>query len=602
MKKLFSLTFTACFLHVALAFSATGTWKTNEASGAKTRLLGSFYQDQNGEQKLIAGLEFKLPSGWKIYAPGSESIGMPPAFDFSGSQNYFKHEISWPKSEPHEEKIGSEVFKYYTYHDEIILPIVVELKSKDSPSELTLKLEYGLCKDVCIPVSESFALKIDTTPDHESLRLIQKFYSEKITTESENPAPISVEQKNPDMTSSLLYWAFIAIVGGAILNIMPCVLPVLSIKLLSIIEHLDAKISRIRFAFFSTFCGIISCFFILAILATLIKIAGNAFGWGLQFQNPYFLIFLVFVLVLFIANLLGIFEFTFDQFTVNFLNRKITDSEGKKNIFIPNFLSGVLAVLLATPCSAPVLGSAISFALTKNISDIFLIFCSIGIGFALPYIILFIAPKVIYLLPKPGEWMLKIKKAMALLLATTALWIIYILSHNIGVVQALVVAILSALTLLCFEIKAQFAKYLTLVAITAAAFAMPNHAEKSVPDTTETSYGAWMEFDEIIIHQLVMQGKVVVVDVTADWCITCKVNKLTVLHNKEIVEKLDGKNIVGLRADITKPNEEVMKFLRKHNRFAIPFNAVYGPHAKTGMLTSELLTKKELLELIEKAK
>ena len=202
----------------------------------------------------------------------------------------------------------------------------------------------------------------------------------------------------------------ISLIGGAILNIMPCVLPVLSIKLISIINHSNASLARIRFAFVSTIIGILACFMFFAASAAVIKATGNSLGWGLQFQNPYFLIFLIIILAFFTANLLGIFEITFQQFLTNFLNKKIIEGEGKKNIFMPNFLSGVLAVLLATPCSAPFLGTAISFALSQNLEIIFLVFFMIGLGFALPYIILLITPKIVYLLPKPGNWMIHIKQ------------------------------------------------------------------------------------------------------------------------------------------------------------------------------------------------
>jgi suppressor for copper-sensitivity B len=600
MKKLFILLFSASLLYFNSSFAATSEWKKNEASGASTRLIGSFYQDETGAKKLIAGLEFKMPQGWKIYGQGSEGIGVPPSFDFGNSKNYLKHEITWPKAEEHEEKFGNESFKYFAYHDDIILPITFDLKEAGSETELSLKLNYGICKDVCIPVEENFTLKITGDLDQKSLQQIQKFYPQKIIQASSEQA----ETKEAPMSSSLIYWTLIAIIGGALLNIMPCVLPVLSIKLLSVIDHLDANISRIRFAFFSTICGIVLCFLFFAICAALISYVGNSFGWGLQFQNPYFLIFLIIILILFIANLMGVFEITFDQFSVNFLNAKITDSEGKRNIFIPNFLSGILAVLLATPCSAPILGSAISFALTKQIFDIFIIFLAIGTGFALPYIVLMIAPKLIFLLPKPGKWMLKIKKLMAVLLGVTVLWLAYILSHNIGIAQSISIAVLATLLLVCLKIRLKFIKFIVIAAILGAAFAMPQTQKPAAPEIhseDQIPMSIWINFDENLIYQFVMEGKVVVIDVTADWCITCKVNKARVLDDAEVMVKLNSGNVVTMRADITKPNPEVMNFLRKHNRFAIPFNAVYGPNAKTGLLTSEFLTKKELLELIEKA-
>ncbi|MDX2082853.1 MAG: protein-disulfide reductase DsbD family protein [Rickettsiales bacterium] len=597
MKKIFTVIFSIFFLYLNNANSAISDWKENESKGAKTRIIASFYQDQNNQKKLIAGIEFKIASGWKIYGQGSDTIGLPPSFDFSQSKNYLQHKIIWPQAEAKEEKIADQIFKYSIYHDSVILPIELELSNPTESFDIKVKMIYGLCKDVCIPAEENFTLAVASNPDFEALDLIQKFYPQKISTTFEKAA----ETSKSHYSFSLIYWIFLAILGGAILNIMPCVLPVLSIKLLSIIKHSDARISQIRFAFFSTILGILFCFLVFAICAITIKLAGNSFGWGFQFQNPYFLILLILVLTIFTANMLGIFEISFDRLLVNFLNKKINESlHGKKRIFIPNFLSGILAVLLATPCSAPILGSAISFALTQNLLVILIIFFSIGLGVAAPYFILIASPKLVYLLPKPGNWMLQVKKIMAFLLALTIVWLAVTLSDNIGMIQALVLLILAALLILCFEIKFKFIKFLAIITIAATCFAIPRYSATSHPQEISKNQ-LWLNFDEKLIHQLVMQNKVVIVDVTADWCLTCKINKLTVLNNDEVVKKLHDPNIVAMRADITKPNMEVLEYLRRHNRFAIPFNAVYGPNAKNGLLTSELLTKKELLKLIEQA-
>ena len=590
-------------MQISAANSATSDWHENQSKGAKTRLIASFYKSEQGdEKKLIVGVHFKMAAGWKIYGNDSGGIGMPPSFDFAGSKNYSSHKISWPKSEIGEEKIGKELIKYSYYKDEIVVPVEVNLQKNDQPTEITLKLDYGLCKDVCVPASEVFSLKISDEIDVNALQEIQKFFPKKITAEKVATAEkIDAPKKKASRSLTLLSAILLAIFGGAILNIMPCVLPVLSIKLISVLEHSGAKISRIRFAFLSTIFGILSCFILFAVLASAIKLTGNSLGWGLQFQNPYFLIFLILVLMFFIANLLGIFEISFNQISTNLLNKKISQSEAKKNIFVPNFLSGILAVLLATPCSAPFLGSAISFALVENFSVIFLVFIGIGIGFAAPYIALLISPQLVYLLPKSGMWMVKVKQLMSGFLAATVLWLVYILSHNIGAIPALIIAGIATTILLCFGIKSVVFKYLAILAVVITAFAIPSDLKNKVEVRVGAHDAMWREFDEIEIYRQVAKGKIVVVDITADWCLTCKFNKARVLEDKEVVEKLRDGNIVALRGDITKPNEEIMNYLRKNNRFAIPFNAVYGPNAKTGLLASEFLTKKELLELIQKA-
>lgn len=603
MKKIiFTLFFAVSFLQANLVYSAASDWHKNQSGGAQTRLVASFYESENsaGEKKLIVGIHFKIKSGWKIYGHGSDSIGLPPSFDFTGSKNYLGHKVFWPTPESEEEKIGKESIKYYSYKNEVIFPIEIDLAKIEDPTELTLKLDYGLCKEICIPVSENFSLKISDEIDEESLKEIQKFYDKKIV--KTNPSTDDQRPTADNSKSPLLYAIFLAILGGAILNIMPCVLPILSIKLLSVIEHSNASISKIRFAFASTILGILSCFVFFSFLALAIKLTGNSLGWGLQFQNPYFLIFLTVILILFIGNLLGVFELTFDQFFATILNKKISDGEKKKNIFAPNFLSGILAVLLATPCSAPFLGSAISFALVQDFFVIFLIFFFIGIGFASPYIALLIKPNLVYLLPKPGSWMLQIKQLMAGFLAATVIWLIYILSHNIGVIPAFLVGILAIAILFCLKIKSDFLKYFAIAAITASIFSFPIDLQNRQKIKKEFYEHLWIKFDEDKIQSLVSQGNVVVVDITADWCITCKFNKIRVLQSEEIMAKLKAGDIIGMRGDITNPNEEIMNFLHKNNRFAIPFNAVYGPSAKEGLLTSELLTKGELVGMIEEAK
>lgn len=594
LKKFITLFFLLSLASIDFAASATSNWQENSGQGAKTRLVGSYYE-KDGSKKLILGVHFKLEKGWKIYGKDDSGFGLPPSISFEGSKNYVSHQIYWPTSHQEEEKIGKEIIRYSAYKDEVVLPILVEVSKSDEPVEIIAKLDFGLCKEVCIPAHEIFSIRIPTAIDEEALREIQQFYNEKIVEAAPQPA------KKMSTPLSLISAILLAIFGGAILNIMPCVLPVLSLKLISIIKHSNTPISRIRKAFISTIVGILFCFFIFAFLAVAIKITGNSLGWGLQFQNPYFLIFLIIFFMFFIANLLGIFEINFSQVLASLLNKKISSEEEKHHVFLPNFFSGILAVLLATPCSAPFLGAAISFALVQDFSIIFLIFLCIGIGFALPYIILTISPKLVYLLPKPGQWMVITKQVMIGLLIATIIWLLYILSHNLGSMAACIAVVLSLVFFFSFKIKSDLLKYFTIILTIIAFFSLPVDSRKQAEPTQEEYDLMWQKFDEAEVYRLVMRGKVVVVDITADWCLTCKFNKIRVLQDEEIMVRLKRGDIIGMRGDITKPDEEIMNFLHKNNRFAIPFNAVYGPGAKTGLLTSELLSKKELLELIEKA-
>jgi len=602
---------TLLFFSLALqnSFGASSSSQNHQLSGAKTALIASFYE-QNGVQKLVAGVEFQLQEGWKIYGNDDSGMGMPPEFNFSTSQNYKSHNIFYPQALDGVEKIGTEEIKYKYYKNSTIFPIFIEILDKNQPTKLNLKLSFALCKDVCVPVNQEFSLIINQEIDKNSIAKIEKFYGqnlvEKNLNSSENFSEIDMSfgdaikvKKNPNKIYLMI---LLAMLGGLILNIMPCVLPVISIKLISVLKHSGAPISKIRFSFFATIIGILSCFIVLAFFSYIIQSAGSSLGWGFQFQNPFFLTFLIIILTLFIAELLGIFEISFSQILATFLNKKISEKEMQKNIFMPNFLSGILAVLLATPCSAPFLGSAISFALTQDFLTILLIFIFIGIGFSTPYIILIASPQLINLLPKPGKWMLKIKHLMAGFLLATAVWITFILSNTIGIFPSLLVSIFSILIFFSLKIKTKIIKIIFVIILIILSFTLPFdfHERQAKLKNERNSY--WQVFDESILQNLISENKIIIVDVTADWCLTCKFNKILVLNDDEIVNKLKSGEIIGLRADITQPDSDVMKFLAKHNRYAIPFNAVYGPKAKNGILASEFLNKKQLLDLIEKAR
>ncbi len=419
------------------AWSAETPW--NESQVTKTRLI--LNRDQQNKRNLIAIVEFEIKQGWKMdgnpppEVSKANSIGLPPSFDFSESKNYLKHTVHWPQPIKKEEKIGSETFAYYIYENKVAIPIAIELKNPAEVSTINLKLNYGACKEVCIPVEVKFSLDFD--PKAADADFSQEDVSRILH--------LSGTSKMGIFTALL-----IAFLGGAILNIMPCVLPVLSIKLISIIKHRESENSHIRLAFLATILGIAFCFLAFASAASAVKATSHYFGWGLQFQNPYFLIFLILVLTFMICNLLGKFEIDFSRFLSRFLVRLTTGLRSTEhhqgqyknkiqigsrvNIFVANFLSGILAVLLATPCSAPFLGSAISSALTQEVQIIFLVLLIMGLGFAFPYLVLIAIPDLVRLLPKPGKWMLITKDLMIGFLVATVNWLLHVLSGNLGII------------------------------------------------------------------------------------------------------------------------------------------------------------------------
>ncbi len=617
----------AIMLFSNTSFAAKTDFEKASNGGAKSRIIASFYEENTPEnklgnkQKLIAGFEIVIDNGWKIYAPDDSGqasfIGIPPSFNFANSKNIniSKTKPIFPKADLEKEQIGDETIEYSTYKERVIIPLAIEVIDANQETNLEIEVNYGLCKDICIPASQKFSLKIPALQnDSEILKNIQLYLENKQISDSVKTKTTN----NPTPKISLLKALLIAFIGGVILNIMPCVLPVLSIKLLSVINHSQSRLSRIRWAFFSTTLGIVFSFAAFACVAVFLKSIGNQIGWGFQFQNPYFLLFLLIVLMVFVANLMGLFEFNFGSSLGSVLNKKITKKESgqKKNIFIPNFFSGILAVLLATPCSAPFVGVAISFALSAEIKEIFLIFGAMSLGLASPYLFLIAFPKSVKLMPKPGAWMIKAKQLMAGFLAATAMWLVYILIDNIGFIAAMSAAILAILILLFFKIVSKLdfsnrdsssAKIKIIVTITilisiiSSIFIVPNHLSYLDKMIEKKQQEYWIKFDQSKISDLIKQGKTVVIDITADWCITCKANKLLVLNSKEIRAKLSQDNIIAMRGDLTKPDDAIFNFMKKHNRYGIPFNIVFGPNAPEGIATSELLSKKSLLRAINQA-
>lgn len=627
-KSIFiAVIFTAIFnLFISELKAASSQNFHDNNSASEVKVVGSYYLDNNSVNRLILGFSFKIAEGWKIYGNDDSGFGQPPRFDFKGSTNIDikKFNIIWPDPIKEQESVGDELINFSIYKKDVVIPVEMEAIDVNSPTNLIINLSYALCKDVCIPVSQSINLEIPALHnDPESLHLVQKYLDKKIVISDSNIEE-TTEPSAKKIPMNLSYILLVAFIGGLILNIMPCVLPVLSIKLLSIINHTESSTSRIRLAYASTIVGIVTSFLIFAAITATLKFFGNSFGWGLQFQNPYFLIFLIVVLTLFSAILLDEFVLNIGSNLISFLNNKISsleeppvadivDADGisydlsayhnKSKIIISNFLSGILAVLLATPCSAPFLGTAISFALSQNALQIFLIFTFMSLGLAFPYFILIAFPGLSLLFPRPGNWMNVVKRVMAGFLLATVIWLIYILTDNIGVLAAYLIAFLAVFILMVLKINlSNKTKIIFLAIVVLSMFVIPSKL-MDLSKIHEKEYDElWVKFDLSKVNELVADDKVVVIDITADWCITCKLNKSLVLESGEVVAKLKSTDIVAMRGDLTKPDEEILNFMRSHNRYGIPFNIVYGPSAKNGILVSELLDKSSLIEAIKKAK
>ncbi|HYI73529.1 MAG TPA: protein-disulfide reductase DsbD domain-containing protein [Skermanella sp.] len=398
-----------------------------------------------------------------------------------------------------------------------------------------------------------------------------------------------------------------ALVGGLLLNLMPCVLPVLSLKLLSVVGHGGSAPREIRAGFLASAAGILFSFMVLAGAAIALKLTGSAVGWGIQFQQPLFLVFMVVLVTGFAANLWGLFEIP--------LPRAIADvalgghhAGGHSTSLSGHFATGALATLLATPCSAPFLGTAVGFALARGPLEILAVFAALGLGLALPYLLVAAFPALAARLPRPGRWMLVLRRILGGTLALTGIWLLSVLAVQVSPAAALAVGALMATLVLVLAIRkrlpgrARVAGGALAAVLALAAFGLPMALDRHASQAAAAIDGRWTPFDKAAIKDQIAAGRTVFVDVTADWCITCQANKKLVLTRGTVAERVFGSGIVPMRADWTRPDDRISSYLAEHGRYGIPFNIVYGPGAPDGIPLPELLTEAAVLAALDRAR
>jgi len=388
-----------------------------------------------------------------------------------------------------------------------------------------------------------------------------------------------------------------AILGGLILNLMPCVLPVLSIKLLSVVSYGGREPSGVRFGFLATAAGIVTSMLVIALALLGVKAAGMSVGWGIQFQQPLFLVFMALIVTLFAYNLFGLFEIHLPQ-RLSDLSLRAGDRPSAGG----HFLTGAFATLLATPCSAPFVGTAVGFALGRDTIEILSVFAALGIGLALPYFAVAAFPKFATALPRPGKWMIVLRQILGLALTVTAIWLLTVVAVQIGAEGAYIIAVMLVLVGVVLLVRrlpqSRLGRHAgkAVLVLSVAVLVLPVvHTPQTIAPAIAQS-GKWRAFDQAELNRLVADGKTVFVDVTADWCITCQVNKKVVLDAEPVASWLSSGNVVAMRADWTRPNKGIANYLASFGRYGIPFNAVYGPDAPNGIALPELLTRDTVVE------
>ncbi len=578
-RRLFPFFVLLLTFHVPRSANAASTaWQTNPHG--RVRLISAHNRvPKTGE--VLLGFQFQPISSWYLYWKDPGESGIPPKVDWTKTRGLARVQLLF--AQPSKFILPGDIIEY-GYEDETVYPVRATVIG--DTIKIQAKLSYLTCDTSCVPYTYTFNLDLPIADnpevDQEAQNLIQTFLARvppKEMTDSQIKSRAVVYHKIPGQplapplprSPALFGMLLVAFLGGLILNVMPCVLPVLSIKLTGFLQHSGQSSSVVVKSALASAAGILVSFEGLALAAILVRKAGHAIGWGIQFQNPYFVIFLFIVVLLFALNLWGVFEINAPRWVGHFAT-----TYGYHETLPAHFVSGLFATLLATPCSAPFLGTALGFALSQSSRIIVSIFFAVGTGMALPYLLLAVFPQSIFWLPKPGNWMLWLKKLLSILLLATASWLGWVLFNQLK----------------------------------PAPLRAPAHTgrgdEINSPRPLQGGEGvgeggiSWVDFDESTINRYLREGKPVFVDVTADWCVTCKYNERFVLNDAEVMAEFKCRRVVMMRADWTNGNAVIAAYLMKNGRAGIPFYALYYPHRQPITL-SEFLTKEKVLRELRKS-
>ncbi|MBP9681767.1 MAG: thioredoxin family protein [Bacteriovorax sp.] len=386
--------------------------------------------------------------------------------------------------------------------------------------------------------------------------------------------------------NSLFYYLALAFFGGLILNIMPCVLPVISLKLFGLVKYRnESRKVILRHNLFYTL-GILATFVALGFVVLIFKSLGTQVGWGFQLQSPNFIALMIITLFIFALNMFGLFEFSTPG------GKKLGNIQTKDG-FVGDFLSGVLATILSTPCSAPLLGTALTFAFTSTHLTIFLVFIMIGLGLASPFILTGFFPSLVSFIPKPGHWMNHVKKFLGLTLILTALWLFDVYnalvdgSGHLIKLATLLVFIFSGITLLKKEkwmggvfFLLSFALYINLSTTTI----INSTNEQTALIRDKLAHGLnWEAWSPEKMREHKENQQVVFIDFTAKWCFTCKINEKLVLDTEKFKQFVNENNIKLLIGDWTKRDEVIGSFLRQNGLVGVP---AYFIQKKDGSLVN----------------
>jgi len=519
---------------------------------------------QNPHQLL---LRWTMPHGYYLYRDHT-------ALKLKGTDGLRLGQPAWPAGVLHKDPQFGDVTVYF---DQVELPVVMEGELAGR-KQLTLEATFQGCQNggLCYPLM--------TRTVHLDLGSGAIVTGTATTAAKELPP---TDRSGP-LQTGLLVALLLALGGGLILNLMPCVLPVLSIKAVGVLESAENPATRRRHALFYT-AGVLCSFAVLGLGILALRTAGHALGWGTQLQQPVVVGVLACVMLAVGLSMSGVVQF---GTSLGNTGAGLVRRAGPAG----DFFTGVLAVVVASPCTAPFMGGALAYAFTAPMLSALLVFLALGIGLALPFLAIGFVPALARLLPKPGRWMETLKQVLAFPMYLTAAWLVWVLANQRGadaVGLVLVAMVLLAMTLWWFERSRSRGGISKLaVALLAVATLVPMVLLSHVPPPSRAAAveDGVVAYSAEKLAELRAAGTPVFVDMTADWCVTCKANEHAVLNTQRFRDLLQRTGAVYMKGDWTDVNPAISAFLAQYHSPGVPLYVVFPRHGGPGRQLSTVLT------------
>lgn len=531
-------------------------------------------------------MDWSIAAGYYLYQHqfkltarnGTESVDLPLTFE--------------PGKIKFDEYFGKELEVYY-YNTRVTAP----------PPELTPPYELVAqsqgCADagLCYPPRKQYFQVSDAGPTTETITETESAQYDPISASTEavsdetNDDPAAEEQ--PFLPLILLG----ALLGGMILNLMPCVFPVLSLKALSMsASHLSAHKQHLHGWAYTA--GVVGSFVVAAIMILVARATGETLGWGFQLQRPEFVALMVYLFFIMGLSLSGMFYMGMQWMGAG---QGLTSGHSLQS----SFFTGVLAAVVASPCTAPFMATALGVALTQPALISLLIFMALGLGMALPFLLLSYSPKLAQMMPAPGQWMENLKQLLAFPLYATCVWLLWVLGHQVssdGAAMIVLGGVAIAFGIWLLNVRAGGATKQFNRALAVACFVFALLVALRVEGFREPANPQWEPFSSSRLEELRGQGTPVLVDFTADWCITCKVNERVALNTEEVMAKAQSGGIVLMMGDWTNADPEISTMLNRFGRSGVPLYLMYPATADADPeVLPQILTKGLVLEAMDRA-